>query len=107
MEHEFVKKDIDILHVMLSKIDGWYNGKVYISDLVYDLESLLNQLQTVDEEWKTDFRTSWLNIEVAFALALDEERDHLDMSGDKVVEESLIELRDLVLLMLKSLGSNG
>lgn len=47
-----IQKDISILELMILKITKYFNKSIYISDLIYDLESYLNQLTVVDKEWK-------------------------------------------------------
>ena len=60
-----------------------------VSDLIYDLESCLNQLTTVDNQWKKDFRTVWLDIEAAYSLALDQGLENLTEEGTVLTENSL------------------
>lgn len=94
--HEDIQKDIDILKLMIIKIAKYFNKTIYISDLIYDLESYLNQLMVVDEEWKVDFRTTWLDIEVAYALALHQGLDEPADDGSAIVVHSLKILNKMV-----------
>lgn len=91
-----LQKDMDILTLMDLKIDRYFDGSLYISDLIYDLESFLNQLTIVNDQWKKDFRTIWLDIEVAYALALDQGLDNLTDEGIIVTENSLHILRKMI-----------
>jgi hypothetical protein len=84
-----IQKDISILELMTLKITKYFNKSIYISDLIYDLESYLNQLTVVDKEWKKNFRTTWLDIEVAYSLALDQGSDKPINDGDAIVVNSL------------------
>ena len=43
-----------------------------LNSAIYDLDSFLNKLTTVDEIWKIDFRSLRLDIEVEYSLALDQ-----------------------------------
>ncbi len=90
-----VQKDINILELIDLKITRYFNKVVYISDLIYDLESYLNQLTTVDDQWKKDFRTIWLDIEVAYSLALDEGLENLAEEGAVLTENSLLNLKTM------------
>jgi hypothetical protein len=53
-EHN-IQKDISVLELIISKIKKYHDDSLYISDLIYDLESYLNQLTMVDEQSKTNF----------------------------------------------------
>ncbi|MBM3192207.1 MAG: hypothetical protein FJZ63_06130 [Chlamydiae bacterium] len=88
-QEDSTQKDINILELIDSKIARYFNRSVYISDLIYDLEGYLNQLTTVDDQWKTDFRTIWLDIEVAYSLALDQGLENLTEEGNVLTENSL------------------
>ncbi len=90
-----MQKDINILELIDLKITRYFNKVVYISDLIYDLESYLNQLTTVDDQWKKDFRTIWLDIEVAYSLALDEGLEKLTEEGAVLTENSLLNLKTM------------
>jgi len=76
-QKENTQKDINILELIDLKITRYFNKSLYIGDLIYDLESCLNQFTTVDNQWKKDFRTIRLDIEVAYSLALDQGLENL------------------------------
>jgi hypothetical protein len=90
------QKDINILELMDLKITRYFNKSLYISDLIYDLESCLNQLMTVDKQWKKDFRSIWLDIEVAYSLALDQGLENLTNEGSITTENSLHILKKMI-----------
>jgi hypothetical protein len=94
-QEDSMQKDINILELIDSKIARYFNKSVYISDLIYDLESYLNQLTTVDDQWKKDFRTIWLDIEVAYSLALDQGLENLTEEGTVLTENSLLNLKKM------------
>lgn len=94
-EEVSMQKDIYILELVDSKITRYFNKSVYISDLIYDLESYLNQLTTVDDQWKKDFRTIWLDIEVAYSLALNQGLENLTEEGTVLAENSLHNLKKM------------
>lgn len=90
-----IQKDLNILELIDLKITRYFNKTVYISDLIYDLESYLNQLTIVDNQWKKDFRTIWLDIEVAYSLALDQGLENLTEEGTVLTENSLHTLKKI------------
>ena len=94
-QEDSMQKDINILELIVLKIERYLKKIVYISDLIYDLESYLNQLSTVDNQWKKDFRTIWLDIEVAYSLALDEGLENLTEEGAILTETSLLDLKKM------------
>ena len=63
------------LNIMMAKINAYQNGKLHIHDLIYDLEGLLNALTDIDENWKEEFKSFWQDLEVCYAVALDEEKE--------------------------------
>jgi len=89
LQENSLQKDISILELMTLKITKYFSKSIYISDLIYDLESCLNQLTVVDKEWKKFFRTTWLDIEVAYSLALEQGSDEPINDGDTIVVNSL------------------
>jgi len=91
-----IKKEINLLELIILQIKKYFDKKLYIGDLIQDLESLLNQLTIVEEEWKKDFRTLWLDIEVAYSLALDQELENLTDEGNIITESSLYLLKKMV-----------
>jgi hypothetical protein len=94
-QKENIQKDINILELIDLKITRYFKKSLYISDLIYDLESCLNQLTTVDNQWKKDFRTIWLDIEVAYSLALDQGLENLTEEGAILTENSLHNLKKM------------
>lgn len=94
-QEDSMQKDINILELIDLKIARYLNKSVYISDLIYDLESYLNQLTTIDAQWKKDFRTIWLDIEVAYSLALDQGLENLTQEGAVLTESSLLNLKTM------------
>ncbi|VHO01008.1 hypothetical protein [Candidatus Rhabdochlamydia sp. T3358] len=91
-----IKKEINLLELISLQIKKYFDKKLYIGDLIQDLEGLLNQLTIVEEEWKKDFRTLWLDIEVAYSLALDQELENLTDEGNIITESSLYLLKKMV-----------
>lgn len=102
-----MKKDISILELMTLKIIRYFDKTLYISDLIYDLESFLNQLSIVDKQWKKDFRTIWLDVEVAYSLALDQNLEKLTEEGNIIVENSLRVLKKMTQDKINDLKRNS
>jgi hypothetical protein len=50
---------------------------------------------TVNKQWKKDFRTIWLDVEVAYSLALDQGLESLTNSGYIITENSLNNLKKM------------
>ena len=90
-----LQKNIDILELMILKITRYFDKILYISDLIYDLESYMNQLTTIDHQWKKNFRTIWLDVEVAYSLSLDQGLEKLTDEGSVIVEDSLHVLKKM------------
>ena len=90
-----IQKDISILELMIVKITKYFDKSLYIGDLIYDLESYLNQLMTIDKQWEKDFRTIWLDIEVAYSLALDQGLEKFTDEGNVIAENSLHTLKKM------------
>ena len=90
-----IQKDLDVLNMMVFFINRYFNKSIHISDLIYDLESYLNQLILVDTEWKKNFRTIWLDIEISYALALDQKLNQFDKEKENIVTDALHILKQM------------
>lgn len=91
---------------MILKISKYFDKSLYISDLIYDLESYLNQLTIVGKQWKNNFRTIWLNIEIAYSIALDHALDKPVNERDTIVVNALIILKKMAQDKIKDLKLN-
>lgn len=89
LQENGIQKDINILELVVLKIKKYSDKFLCISDLIYDLESYLNQLTVVDQQWKKNCRTTWLDIEVAYSLALDHGLDKPVNDGERIIVNSL------------------
>lgn len=101
-----MQKDMIVLDLIVSKINKYHNKSIYISDLIYDLESYLNQLTVVGREWKKNFRTVWLDIEIAYSLALDQGLDKPVNEGDVIVVNALTILKKMAHEEMETLKTN-
>lgn len=95
-QENIIQQDINILEMMIIKIIKYFNKSIYISALISELENYLNQLKVVDKQWKKNFRTTWLDIEVAYSLALDQGLDNPVNNGEKIVVNSLNILKKMI-----------
>ncbi len=95
LDENSIQKDINILELVVFKITKYFYKSLYINDLIYDLENYLNQLTVVDQQWKKNFRTTWLDIEVAYSLALDQGLDKPINDGETIVVNSLNVLKKM------------
>jgi hypothetical protein len=102
-----IQKDISILELMILKITRYFDKTLYISDLIYDLEGYLNQLITIDKQWKKDFRTIWLDVEVAYSLALDQGLENLTDEGNFIAENSLHALKKMAQDKINDLNTDS
>lgn len=90
-----IQKDISLLELMILKIDRYFNHNIPISNLIYDLENYLNQITTIDRLWKKKFRSIWLDVEIAYSLALDSGLEEPIAEGKVVGEESILTLKKM------------
>lgn len=75
----------------------WYkNKKITIDQLVNDLESLLNCLENINEDWKNSFLLVWGELEDIYAFALYENKKQLDDKDIKAINESLVKIDSLL-----------
>lgn len=88
--------DFAIFTSLKKRINQYLNHNLSIEDLIKDLEILLNQLSDANRVWKKKFRSNWLEIEIAYSLALDEGRSHFDEEEERIVNESLDPLKEMV-----------
>lgn len=93
------------LTLMIQKINDYRNGKIYLAWLISDIESLINILEDPNEDWKAGLRTSWLALEEVYALALDDEKKHLDQEDLIIIDEALHKLETLIGDKLKTMKS--
>lgn len=91
---------------MKSKIDQYLNHTLAVNDLINNLERLLNQLTSIDPLWKKQFRINWLDIEVAYSIAIDQGLNQFDPESEKIVLESLNILRKMITTKLENIQNS-
>ncbi len=96
--------DIRQLNIMLDKMERFTQGKLDLGYLLEDLEALLQILESIDEEWKTEFRSEWINIEEVYAYHLSQQSNRLNQDDFIIIEESLTKMKEMIknLLLNKS-----
>lgn len=88
------------LNLMIKHIDYFKFGKLYIGELINNLEGLLNAIEEKDKDWEVDFRTNWLDLEIVYAFALYQEANFLDLEDERIVFEALEKLVKLIRIRL-------
>jgi len=81
---------------MLQSLQAFYNSVKALGKLGSDLESLMDSIEAVDEQWKQRFINEWAVIEEIYAIALDEQRSVLDKEQLNDVGNAVKELRHMV-----------
>lgn len=104
---QIVQKDVNLLISMKKIIHSYFEGSFAIIDLINDLESMLNQLTSVSSAWKKKFRLNWLDIEIAYSLALDQGLDQFNPKEEEIVFNSLQILREMITEKLKSIDNDS
>lgn len=90
--------------LMGKSITRYREGRGDLAALVSDVESLINSLSEVaDAEWVEDVRTVWWELEVPYAVSLDEERPPTLQELDAVNNA----VRSIELLMEQGVVDSG
>lgn len=66
------------------------------------LEELLDSLKTVDQEWKSTFKTEWWELEFTSSLMMDEEREELTQEDREAIAQALQNMKNLLEKILSS-----
>jgi predicted enzyme related to lactoylglutathione lyase len=80
---------------MLGRLMAYKNNALHLRELIDDLAALLAALENVRDEWRKSFQDRWGDLEVTYAIALDQNRS-LDEQDRKLVEEAVDVLKALV-----------
>lgn len=84
------------LNLMNQKLQGFKAGSLYLSELIDDLEGLLNVLTFKDEGWKDSFSIYWMDLEQANAAAVCNGNGGLKPDSQKRVIEAVESLEIMV-----------
>ncbi|MDP1978688.1 hypothetical protein [Undibacterium sp.] len=96
-----IHRDIDILECAIARIDLCRRDALHICQIFYALGSFLNQLQLVSSNWAAQYQDFTLDIEIEYALSLDEEAEEMRDSRKKVICTCLDGLKELILNKIK------
>jgi len=77
------------LNIMIQKINEFKSNNLLLSDLIYELEALLNILEDNDLIWKNKFYSHWADLEIAYAMTLDNEKTCLDLEEEEIVNQAI------------------
>ncbi len=101
---ERVERELRQLRLMLDRLDRFSRGELGIGPVINDLETLLYQLELVDQEWRGDFVEGWSDLEIPYAVALDR-MEPIPTARDTTVAEGVEVLYRLVRDRLTELGA--
>jgi hypothetical protein len=90
--NEFDKRQ---LNIMSQKIDAFKTGHLHLHDLIYDLEALLNILESKDQHWKEMFRGYWWDLEQVYSSVLDENKN-LDLEDVNIINNAIENIIKLI-----------
>ena len=86
---------------MLSKLTEAEEGKLALSSLIPELETLFNAIDLDDQDWKEGFWDSWGDLEINYALALNRGWKSLDETGERLVSQAVENLKSLIAVKLR------
>jgi hypothetical protein len=64
--------------------------------LVQDLQALRNTLENFDENWKNEFQSNWINLDVLYAIALYRNIKLEDLDAEDEITKTLTVLKELI-----------
>ncbi|MBP1149977.1 MULTISPECIES: hypothetical protein [Methylocaldum] len=88
--------DIRQLALMHKQIDSYTKGTIGLSALIGDLIFLRDALSKVESDWEHQFTSCISDLESAWSYALEKNNGVLDSISEKVVNEALFKLRQLL-----------
>jgi len=91
-------KDFDVrqLNIMIDMINDYRSDVIELSDLIYNLEAILNCLEDRNLEWENQFRRYWANLEIVYAVSLTNEQSQFDSGDIALIRESLEKLTTII-----------
>jgi hypothetical protein len=94
MVNDYDKRQLEL---MLKKIILYRQDASILLNLINDLGSLVDVLETIDDSWKEELR-SWLwNLEEIYAVALDRKQQSLDAEDLRIIENALDKIEFLIM----------
>ena len=94
------------INLMKEIIVQYQVGAIRIDQLISDLESLLNCLENINEEWKNSFCTAWEELEILYAFALYENKKELTDEEIKTVFNVIKKIESLINELTLPIGKN-
>ncbi len=88
--------DIRQYRLMLDKLDAFGTQKLPLSNLISNLDGLLNALEDTDEQWKNAFLRQWGVLEDVYANSLDKNLQEIPGDQQVLVSKAVAEIRKLV-----------
>src|SRR4051812_47150635 len=88
--------------LMLDAVGRYERGEIGLGRLVSDLESLLDALDNLSEEWRDSFLGEWGDLEQVHAVALDRSENQLNDQESRLVGDSLKAIRAMVQAALET-----
>lgn len=84
------------LILMRDRIECYENKVINLLILVQDLGGLLNALENFDENWKNEFQSNWINLDVLYAIALYRNIKPEDLDTENEITKTLTVLKELI-----------
>jgi len=91
------------LNLMIDRINRYKKELIGLWGLIKDLEGLLNALENYDENWKDEFQSNWIELDVIYAVALDEGISFEDSSVKNDAFQTVDILKEMILSEIKGM----
>ena len=86
----------------LDRIAKFRSGDLFLGTLIANLEALLGTMERASDQWIDDFRSAWGDLEISYAIALDQLTPISDVH-DPGISDALFDLSALVVSALAHL----
>lgn len=93
MDNDYDKRQLEL---MLKKITLYRRDDLILLNLINDLGSLVDVLETVDDSWKEEFRNWVWDLEEIYAVALDRKQQSLDAEDSRIIVNALDKIELLI-----------
>ncbi len=84
------------LRLMLSKLAAFDEGKLALSSLIPELETLFNAVDLADPDWREGFWDAWADLEINYAVGLNRGWTALDKESGQLVSQAVEKMKTLV-----------
>ncbi len=89
-------RDLRQLVKMQQQIDSYQCGDIDLKSLIGDLIFLRDAISEIEKEWEHEFNDKVLDLESAYAYALEKNAGQLESISQRVVDKALPKLISLV-----------